>query len=455
MSKPWKVCALCSPLHPDEKVEFPSPIAFGDHLRLLHSKTLPNGSLICLYGQNTVCPAVGNEAIAERDYEKHIAKCHIFAKLSPSPSVSSLNGQLNYPHNNNNHSSHTNHSSHLSTALVSSSEDEVLGDHLGRKKALNGCHTALTLLQQQTHNNPSFPAPLKNSQFDYETSLLNSLSCSPSDSSPDPQWTVYSSNQILASSINDPSKARNHYDNLFTKDWGFTFVESSVTPFPTFKKPPKNLMLDSYIKRVNRRTKAILQRPPLSREPSREDGLSLTAVPKIFFDETFDLEDGDTFGSLLHLFGFERTEDNLGDFFEQSSMADIQGRLSEYLDVVEQDLASQIGKRSKDFFQVMSSMDSVMDKLISCIRQVSTIRDNCQQMDDFLVRPATQNILLSKTRNAVRELLQKITWIATVHQAQPTIQVLLSKSDYAGALDLISTSQECVTQELSGVISFR
>ena len=43
----------------------------------------------------------------------------------------------------------------------------------------------------------------------------------------------------------------------------------------------------------------------------------------------------------------------------------------------------------------------------------------------------------------------------TVHQTQPTIQLLLATSDFVGALDLISTTQEVLQQELAGVQSFR
>lgn len=45
--------------------------------------------------------------------------------------------------------------------------------------------------------------------------------------------------------------------------------------------------------------------------------------------------------------------------------------------------------------------------------------------------------------------------MATVHQTQPTIQLLLSTNEFVGALDLISTTQEVLCQELAGVHSFR
>ena len=45
--------------------------------------------------------------------------------------------------------------------------------------------------------------------------------------------------------------------------------------------------------------------------------------------------------------------------------------------------------------------------------------------------------------------------MATVHQTQPTIQLLLSTNEFGGALDLISTTQEVLSQELAGVHCFR
>jgi len=49
----------------------------------------------------------------------------------------------------------------------------------------------------------------------------------------------------------------------------------------------------------------------------------------------------------------------------------------------------------------------------------------------------------------------KLKLMATVHQTQPTIQLLLSTSDFVGALDLISTTQEVVQQELMSIHCFR
>jgi len=45
--------------------------------------------------------------------------------------------------------------------------------------------------------------------------------------------------------------------------------------------------------------------------------------------------------------------------------------------------------------------------------------------------------------------------MATVHQTQPNIQMLLATSDYVGALDLITATQDILTRDLAGIQSFR
>ena len=59
------------------------------------------------------------------------------------------------------------------------------------------------------------------------------------------------------------------------------------------------------------------------------------------------------------------------------------------------------------------------------------------------------------SRQNAAAVYKKLQLMATIHQTQPTIQLLLSTSDYVGALDLINTTQEVVQQELVGINCFR
>jgi len=62
---------------------------------------------------------------------------------------------------------------------------------------------------------------------------------------------------------------------------------------------------------------------------------------------------------------------------------------------------------------------------------------------------------LERARSNRLLVQEKLKLMATVHQSQPMIQLLLSTPDYVAALDLISTTQEILLQELNGIHSFR
>lgn len=55
----------------------------------------------------------------------------------------------------------------------------------------------------------------------------------------------------------------------------------------------------------------------------------------------------------------------------------------------------------------------------------------------------------------MHRMIFQLKLMSTLHQTQPTVQLLLSSNDYVGALDIIMAAQEMLTKELMGVTSFR
>ncbi|OTF80630.1 vacuolar protein sorting-associated protein 54-like protein [Euroglyphus maynei] len=419
-TKHWKRCEFCAN---DET--FSSPFHFGNHLRTYHSK-IEGGSHVCSYGPNAMCPLLPYEGVSGRDYETHVAKCHIFPTTT-TQTTSDIKQEINKKTNNDS-------------------------------------------------QNCDFPRP----SITTTTAAVGSFVINDEHSSDRPNlidnvnWSIFSASQDLTSILNDPYKPRSYYDNLFTKNWGANFVDTGhVAPFAIAKKPAR-LLFDSYMKKIQKRNRNYLPIQPRPQQLSstrndsdNDNSMSGRLVPRLFFDPEFTLDKSETFMQLIQLFAdgddLQQLDATTGDdqqlslksLFQSKSMNEIQKSLSEYLDIVEQDLSQQIGQRSQDFFQVMSSMDLIMERLKDSIRQVTQIRQVCRQLNDSLIRPVQTINELNQLRTKYRDVFRKINWIATVHQTQPTIQLLLSKSDYAGALDLISTSEEVVAQELNGVISLR
>ena len=82
-------------------------------------------------------------------------------------------------------------------------------------------------------------------------------------------------------------------------------------------------------------------------------------------------------------------------------------------------------------------------------------RHKLRQVDKCCNHNALKLFRLCNQRSNLRQVYQKLKLISTVHKTQPTIQLLLRTSDFVGALDLITTTQEVLQQELQGVQALR
>jgi vacuolar protein sorting-associated protein 54 len=134
---------------------------------------------------------------------------------------------------------------------------------------------------------------------------------------------------------------------------------------------------------------------------------------------------------------------------------DLQDRLSHYLDIVEIQIAKQVSQKSASFFHAMTSQDAVMEEMSRAAVNVRKLREKLKIMDECLVHQSLNIINCERVKTNKQMVLEKLKLMATVHQTQPMIQVLLGTQDYVAALDLISTTQEILAQELNAIHCFR
>ncbi|XP_019404729.1 PREDICTED: vacuolar protein sorting-associated protein 54 isoform X2 [Crocodylus porosus] len=167
----------------------------------------------------------------------------------------------------------------------------------------------------------------------------------------------------------------------------------------------------------------------------------------------FALEDSLTFNAVLPWSHFS-TAGGKGNRDAASSKL-LQEKLSHYLDIVEVNIAHQISLRSEAFFHAMTSQHELQDYLRKTSHAVKMLRDKISQIDKVMCEGSLRVLRLSLTRNNCIKAYNKLKLMATVHQTQPTVQLLLSTSEFVGALDLIATTQEVLQQELQGIHSFR
>uniref|UniRef100_A0A2R8N7X3 Vacuolar protein sorting-associated protein 54 n=1 Tax=Callithrix jacchus TaxID=9483 RepID=A0A2R8N7X3_CALJA len=289
----------------------------------------------------------------------------------------------------------------------------------------------------------------------------HSLYVAPSLVTDQHRWTVYHSKVNLPAALNDPRLAKRESD-FFTKTWGLDFVDTEVIPsfyLPQISKEHFTVYQQEISQRekIHERCKNIC--PPKdtfertllhTHDKSRTD---LEQVPKIFMKPDFALDDSLTFNSVLPWSHFN-TAGGKGNRDAASSKL-LQEKLSHYLDIVEVNIAHQISLRSEAFFHAMTSQHELQDYLKKTSQAVKMLRDKIAQIDKVVCEGSLHILRLALTRNNCVKVYNKLKLMATVHQTQPTVQVLLSTSEFVGALDLIATTQEVLQQELQGIHSFR
>ncbi|KAJ1156215.1 hypothetical protein NDU88_008939 [Pleurodeles waltl] len=295
------------------------------------------------------------------------------------------------------------------------------------------------------------------------TGKPSSLCDGPSVVADQHRWTIYHSKVNLPAALNDPRLAKRESD-FFTKTWGLDFVETEVMPsfyLPVITKESFALYKQDIIMRekVHERCKNVcppkdeFDRNALSRNNVDKSRTDLEQVPKIFMTPDFALEDSSTFNAVLPWSHFS-SAGGKGNRDAASSKL-LQEKLSHYLDIVEVNIAHQISLRSEAFFHAMTSQHELQDYLRKTSQAVKMLRDKISQIDKVMCEGSFNILRQTMTRNNCVKVYNKLKLMATVHQTQPTVQLLLSTSEFVGALDLIATTQEVLQQELQGIHSFR
>lgn len=198
------------------------------------------------------------------------------------------------------------------------------------------------------------------------------------------------------------------------------------------------------------------------------EGSDLSVIPNLFLQSTLDLSQPETFFSVFPFINQSGVSHVLG------CTKTLQEKWSHYLDLIEMQIAHQIAHKSEAFFQAVASHDVVRDELGKALEATQALRHRVKDVDKTHVQGSLKGnhdstmLKLLKfyttllvvlrcriSRQNAAAVYKKLQLMATIHQTQPTIQLLLSTSDYVGALDLINTTQEVVQQELIGINCFR
>ncbi|XP_062303793.1 vacuolar protein sorting-associated protein 54 isoform X1 [Osmerus eperlanus] len=277
------------------------------------------------------------------------------------------------------------------------------------------------------------------------------------------RWTVYNSKVNLPAALNDPRLTKRESD-FFTKTWGLDFAETEVMPsfyLPNITKEHFGPYLQETAQRekIHERCRNICpNKDDVDAVPSVTNNhdksrTELEQVPKIFMKPDFALGDPSTFNAVLPWSHFNSAGGKNSRDMASSRL--LQEKLSHYLDVVEVSIARQISLRSEAFFHAMSSQHELQDRLQETQRSAAALRQRTAAVHRLMCQGPLSALRQALSRANHVRLHNKLKLMAAVHQTQPTVQLLLSTSEFVGALELIATTKEVLQQELQGIHSFR
>ncbi|XP_076464051.1 vacuolar protein sorting-associated protein 54-like isoform X2 [Babylonia areolata] len=396
---PWKTCVVCR-----SGAGFKTPREFAQHLRDFHCSK-EGGSFVCRYGMNGVCPSLPLEGVSDRDYDDHVSKDHIYCDTGGA---------------------------RKKTRVCELSQDGRSLDKAGGVSA----NTDPNIVQDQY------------------------------------KWTIHNASVNLPALLNDPRLVRRETD-FFTKTWGQNFEKGEVLPSP-FIPDVEPEHFEKYMRRVALRyRKHVRQKERINQQKNAAVDATASASQhlkqieqhraeldqiKLFMSTHFSLENPDIFNTVFPWTQIESGKTQPSSSTQPPSRQSsklLQEKLSHYLDTVEVQIARQISTKSEAFFHAMTSHDELQDQLSHTLHTIKHLRDTIHRLDERMAKESLKIMRLTQTRANYVQLFNKLKIMSSIHETQPTIQRLLSDSEFIGALDLISTSQDVLAKDLGGIHSFR
>eukprot|EP00736_Rhodelphis_marinus_P004795 Rmarinus@m.6072 len=259
--------------------------------------------------------------------------------------------------------------------------------------------------------------------------------------------------QSLTSVLNRPDRSADLFDYLYYYETAGP-PEQPLVSTVTDVTPEESRFLEEYQRTIVQRHES-LRRQEAQRARARaklpeveiKNVRSLThkfGIPEQFFQEAFVVKKSDFYAKSLSSI-----------VADPNSSSTIQDELSLYLDQIESVLIDHVIKRSGSFFSALSHMKGSQNDVKEALRQVRALRGMVASMEEQMVKTKLHVRELKRQRQSAVQLCKKLQLMATAHQAQPTIQLLLSTSDYGGAMNLVHRTRALLSSELANIHCLR
>ncbi|KAF2075027.1 hypothetical protein CYY_003679 [Polysphondylium violaceum] len=122
-------------------------------------------------------------------------------------------------------------------------------------------------------------------------------------------------------------------------------------------------------------------------------------------------------------------------------------KLEHYSTIIEENIVGHVRDKSLAFFSAMSELKQFRQELILLSKHVKNSDHLLDVIDDTVIN-SLKITQLHLQKNRIQETIDRLQLISDVKQTQPTLQLLLSKGDYMGALDLIYSTKYALEFDL-------
>ncbi|EEP79113.1 conserved hypothetical protein [Uncinocarpus reesii 1704] len=261
------------------------------------------------------------------------------------------------------------------------------------------------------------------------------------------------------------SQIGTHYDSLHRSK---EIENKNDSPYRQNAETPKSPELDTILsQQLDRR-----QSTSSSLYPSSADALSrrgsalshkargpsttpLSTIPKIYFDENFQLENPRTFDIVS-----ERSE--VISSQKPSSAADslveiqptkrkalatnaiLQEKLSWYLDTVEIHLISSISTASTSFFSALGSLKELQAEAEASVQKIQTLRNDLAKLDNDMALGGLRVVNLRRRRENVRKLANAVTQLQAVITSVSQCEQMVQEGDIENAIDELDDAERLI-----------
>lgn len=157
----------------------------------------------------------------------------------------------------------------------------------------------------------------------------------------------------------------------------------------------------------------------------------LDVIPKVYFQEEFNLDDPRVFKQVLE--GFKLRHLN-----QENSL---QEKLSYYLDTIEVHLVNEISRSSGSFFDALNDLSGIQSKNLGAMRSIASLKEDLSKLREGKVNAGLRKCQLLKKKENVGKLEQVLLQMTTIKQGLATAEAKFYESEYEQCLDKLDEVQ--------------